>query len=121
LNIDKPLKIKADRLHLANAINNLIDNAIKYSNDDLQISIKCLENTDSIEIRVSDNGHGISKEYLPEIFTPFFRVPQGNLHDVKGFGLGLSYVKKVIEAHKGKVSVSSKLNEGSTFTLAVPK
>jgi two-component system phosphate regulon sensor histidine kinase PhoR len=112
--------VLADEVHLANILNNLIDNAIKYSPADLHIAVSTKNVEDGIEVAISDKGIGMNKEQLHRIFDTFYRVPTGNVHDVKGFGLGLSYVKKMVEAHAGTVKVESKTGEGSTFTVWLP-
>ncbi|MGY8916650.1 MAG: sensor histidine kinase, partial [Flavobacteriales bacterium] len=109
--------IKADKLHITNVIFNLLDNAIKYSPDGAQIEIHSIGTEDGVELRVKDHGVGIPKEYIGKVFERLFRVPTGNVHDVKGFGLGLSYVKTVIERHRGQISVESEPNKGSTFIV----
>jgi two-component system, OmpR family, phosphate regulon sensor histidine kinase PhoR len=114
------IHVQADKMHLANALNNLVDNAIKYSSEPARIFISCVQVENNISISIRDRGIGIPKAWLGELFKPFFRVPQGNLHNVKGFGLGLSYVKKVIEKHGGSITVESIVNEGSTFTIVLP-
>jgi two-component system, OmpR family, phosphate regulon sensor histidine kinase PhoR len=113
--------IDGDETHLTNVVFNLIDNAMKYCQNDPAIKITTRSTTRSIQVSITDNGIGIGKEYLSKIFDKFFRVPTGNVHDVKGFGLGLSYVKKVIEQHQGTISVTSEPNAGTTFTLIIPK
>ncbi len=113
--------VDGDETHLTNVVFNLIDNAMKYCRKDPLIKIVTLSTSRSIQVKISDNGIGISKEHLNKIFDKFYRVPTGNVHDVKGFGLGLSYVKKVIEQHHGSISVSSEPQEGTTFTLIIPK
>ncbi len=112
--------LMADRVHITNAIYNLIDNAIKYTKEQPQISVVTSNDKDNLLISVTDNGIGISKENQQKIFDKLYRVPTGNLHDAKGFGLGLNYVKTVTERHRGEVKVNSKLNKGSTFTLTLP-
>jgi len=113
-------KLLADKVHLTNIVFNLIDNAIKYTIDVPEISVKT-ENTETgIKISVSDNGIGISKENQRKIFDKFYRVPTGNVHNVKGFGLGLSYVLAVAEKHGGTVEVQSELGKGSTFIIYIP-
>ena len=112
--------VSADEVHLANILNNLIDNAIKYSPEKLHISVKTKNVEEGIEIAITDKGIGMNREQLHRIFDTFYRVPTGNVHDVKGFGLGLSYVKKMVEAHAGTVKVESKAGEGSTFTVWLP-
>ena len=114
-------EIEADEVHLTNIIFNLLDNANKYSPNRPVISIETEDLEQGIAIRISDKGIGMSKESLKNIFEKFYRVPTGNLHDVKGFGLGLSYVKKMVEEHKGKIKVQSKLGEGSTFEIILPQ
>ncbi len=112
--------VSADEVHLSNILNNLIDNAIKYSPDKLFISIETKNVDHGIEIKVADHGIGMSRDQLQRIFDTFYRVPTGNVHDVKGFGLGLSYVKTMAEAHGGAVKVDSKPGVGSTFSIWLP-
>ncbi|ERM83814.1 hypothetical protein P872_02010 [Rhodonellum psychrophilum GCM71 = DSM 17998] len=113
--------LQADPFHLSHIINNLLDNAVKYSKESLQISIKAWDQADKTMISVKDNGIGMSKESVKKIFDKFYRVPTGNIHDVKGFGLGLAYVSTMVEAHHGEISVQSEPGKGSTFTLKLPK
>ncbi len=113
--------IMADDVHFTNVVSNLIDNAIKYSKENLVIKIATYTNEKSFCIKVSDNGIGMTKETVRKIFEKFYRAHTGNIHNVKGFGLGMSYVKTIIDAHKGKISVESTLGEGSTFTIEMPK
>jgi two-component system phosphate regulon sensor histidine kinase PhoR len=114
--------IDADEVHFSNLINNLIDNAIKYCKDDQPPMIRiCTESTaKSIVIVIEDNGIGMNKETAKRVFEKFYRAHTGNLHNVKGFGLGLSYVKTMVEAHGGEIKVDSVLGRGSTFTLEFP-
>jgi two-component system phosphate regulon sensor histidine kinase PhoR len=112
--------IRADEVHIGNVIHNLVDNAIKYCKTEPIIKIATENIGNSIVIRVSDNGIGMKKEDLNMIFDKFYRVSTGNVHDVKGFGLGLYYVKSIIECHGGKVSVKSQYGQGSTFTVQLP-
>jgi signal transduction histidine kinase len=112
--------LEADRTHFRNAISNLIDNAIKYSNEQVDIVIHCFSDVKYLHISVSDNGIGIPSAQLSQIFDKFHRVSTGNLHNVKGTGLGLSYVKYVIEMHGGKVAVKSIQGTGSEFTISIP-
>ena len=113
--------IYADKHHIQNVLNNIIDNAIKYTgNNLLNIEINTFNRLDGIIISFKDNGIGMSKDTIKKIFEKFYRVPTGNVHDVKGFGLGLSYVKAMVEAHHGHVSVQSEINKGSTFEIFLP-
>jgi two-component system phosphate regulon sensor histidine kinase PhoR len=112
--------VVGDRLHLANVFYNLIDNAIKYSTVPPVVRISTRNTNGSITIDVEDNGIGIRADHQKKVFHKFYRVPTGNLHDVKGFGIGLNYVKLIVTAHKGKISLTSEPGKGSTFTLNVP-
>lgn len=113
-------KIQADNNHISNVIHNLLDNAEKYSKDIPEIRIKTFNSSEGINIKISDKGIGMSKDALKNIFEKFYRVHTGNLHDVKGFGLGLSYVKEIINAHNGKIKVESEVDVGSSFTIFLP-
>ncbi len=117
---DEELFIKADEVHISNAISNLLDNAIKYSAERPEVEIELKRRRNYATIRVSDKGIGISKEEQKRIFERFYRVTSGNLHNVKGFGLGLSYVKFITEAHGGNVKLISETAKGSTFLLYLP-
>jgi two-component system phosphate regulon sensor histidine kinase PhoR len=119
LNARKDL-IEADPVHFRNLISNLVDNAVKYSKDNLVIKITTHSTNKNLVIRVEDNGIGMSKETVRRIFEKFYRAHTGNLHNVKGFGLGLSYVKTIVDAHHGKIKVESVLGKGSSFTLDLP-
>jgi len=119
LNANHP-KVMADETHLVNVIYNLVDNALKYTVDVPTISIKTFDSENGIEIVIKDNGIGIGEEIQKYIFDKFYRAESGNLHNVKGFGLGLSYVKKIIEAHSGSIGLNSKLNQGSEFRMYFP-
>lgn len=112
--------VDVDKAHLSNAISNLVDNAIKYSGDHPTVYIKSMLENGKLIIRVKDNGIGIPKVYQESIFDTFFRVPTGNLHNVKGFGLGLSYVKKIVALHGGTISVHSEPEKGSEFIIQIP-
>jgi two-component system phosphate regulon sensor histidine kinase PhoR len=112
--------VHADRFHLAGVFNNLIDNAIKYCKEIPRIQILTFNNTNGISIEVVDNGIGIRPENHKKIFQKFYRVPTGNVHDVKGFGLGLSYTKTIVEAHGGQISLESNSEKGSSFKIFIP-
>ena len=119
LNATHP-NVEGDLTHISNIIHNLLDNAEKYSNDRPEISIRTENDADGVIVIISDRGIGMSKESVKHIFDKFYRVHTGNRHDVKGFGLGLSYVKALMNAHKGRINVDSELGKGSTFTLFFP-
>lgn len=111
------ITVTADKMHFSNILNNLIDNAVKYSGDNLKIYIKAKREKNCCVITVVDNGIGISSDNQKYIFNKFYRVPQGNLHPVKGYGLGLFYVKSMMDKFKGEISVNSELGKGTTFKL----
>ena len=113
--------LEGDQFHLSHIFNNLLDNATKYSPSNPTIRVTVKEQGASVSILLQDQGIGMSREAVKKIFEKFYRVPTGNVHDVKGFGLGLSYVKTMVEAHKGAISVQSELGKGSTFTINLPK
>lgn len=120
--IDPPhLHIFADATHMSNVMSNLIDNAIKYSADKAEITIEAAETDSMSRIVVSDQGIGIDRDNQSRIFEKFYRVPTGNMQHVRGYGLGLYYVKQIMEKHGGSISVESELGKGSTFTLLLPK
>lgn len=112
--------IEADTLHLSNIFHNLLDNASKYSGKEPQITIQTLRTDRSVVIRISDNGPGIDPEYQHRVFQKFYRVPTGDLHDVKGFGLGLYYVKTICDAHQWKIELVSEPDKGATFVIEIP-
>jgi two-component system, OmpR family, phosphate regulon sensor histidine kinase PhoR len=109
-----------DEIHISNVLNNLIDNAIKYSPQTLVLSVSTRNENNGLSIAISDKGLGMNRDQVQRIFDTFYRVPTGNIHDVKGFGLGLSYVKKMLEAHAGTVTVDSRPGSGSTFRIWLP-
>ncbi len=112
--------VEGDKNHLVNVIYNLLDNATKYSKESPEITVSTAVEEDRIRISVTDNGIGIGGENLRKVFDKLYRVPTGNVHNVKGFGLGLSYVKIITERHGGQVLAQSKLGQGSTFTIELP-
>ncbi len=114
---DHEVAYMGDRLHLKNAVSNLVDNALKYTEENPVIDIYLKENNKQITIEVCDNGVGIDKAHQKMLFKKFYRVPTGNLHNVKGFGLGLNYVRIIARAHGGEVLCNSKPSKGSCFTL----
>jgi two-component sensor histidine kinase len=114
------LTVYADMTHLHNIVNNLVDNAIKYSSGKVKINIKSNIDGEYCLISIRDNGIGISQENQKRIFDRFYRVPQGNIHNVKGYGLGLFYVKTMLEQHNAKISVKSALNKGTEFIIQIP-
>ena len=99
---------------------NLLENAIKYSKENLKIEIVTTIFDKIFEIKISDNGIGMTPAVRRKIFEQFYREQSGNIHNVKGHGLGLSYVKRIIELHNGTINVESKINKGSTFTIKLP-
>lgn len=112
--------ITADKLHMTSVLYNLLDNALKYSIKQPEILIHIIDHKQYLEIRVADNGIGIEKEYKNKIFEKFFRVPSGNRHNIKGYGLGLSYVSHIVQRHMGFIEVESEVNKGSTFSVKLP-
>jgi signal transduction histidine kinase len=112
--------VKVDTTHMTNVISNLLDNAIKYTEDKPEIFIETISRNGFIEVSVKDNGIGISKSNQKKIFDKFYRVSTGNVHNVKGFGLGLNYVKKIIDFHKGELFVDSDIGKGTTITFSIP-
>jgi two-component system, OmpR family, phosphate regulon sensor histidine kinase PhoR len=113
--------VKIDRLHFTNVIYNLLDNAVKYNQRTPEITINSSNKDKNLIVSVSDNGIGISSEEQKKVFHKFYRVPTGNVHDVKGFGLGLNYVKLIVETHDGKISLDSESGKGSNFTITIPQ
>ena len=115
--------VEVDEMHFTNVIFNLLDNAVKYSREDTPLLLKVGTRDlsgERLEITIADNGIGISKEHQKRIFEKFYRVPTGNLHDVKGFGLGLAYVKKMISELGGEITLESQVNVGTKFIIILP-
>lgn len=107
--------------HLTSVVYNLLDNALKYSPANPAITISLSENKEEIELRIKDNGIGIAPEYKKKVFEKFFRVPTGDVHNIKGYGLGLSYVDSVVKSHNGTITVESEPGKGSEFIIRLPK
>lgn len=112
--------IMADDVHFTNLVNNLLDNALKYSKENPHITLTTSNTGNNFRIKIEDNGIGMNKETLNRIFEKFYRAHTGNVHNVKGFGLGLSYVKTMVVAHKGTIKAESTVGKGSCFTVTVP-
>lgn len=121
LDAEEPI-INGDEMHITNVIFNLMDNAVKYKRDDvdLKLKVRTWNENNKLLISIEDNGIGIKKENLKKIFEKFYRVHTGNLHQVKGFGLGLAYVKKIVTEHKGTIKAESELNVGTKFIITLP-
>ncbi len=113
-------RINADKLHITNVLYNLLDNASKYTRDKTEIVVSTRNEKEAIVVTVTDNGIGISPEHIKRIFDRFYRVPTGNVHDVKGFGLGLNYVRLIVKSHGGQVKVVSEPDKGSSFSFWLP-
>jgi signal transduction histidine kinase len=111
---------KVDEVHFTNVMFNLLDNAVKYSNEKPAIKVETQNQNGYINISVEDNGIGIKKKDQKKVFDQFYRVSTGNRHDVKGFGLGLNYVKKMVEEHNGLVRLKSEYKKGTTFEILIP-
>jgi two-component system phosphate regulon sensor histidine kinase PhoR len=118
---DGAVSLQGDRLHLVSVIFNLLDNALKYSGDKPRIVIDMQGSGNEVRLTITDNGIGIPSEYHSRVFEKFFRVPTGNLHNAKGYGLGLSYVAHVVNQHKGNITVSSAEGQGSRFLIVLPQ
>ncbi len=115
------VSVRGDRLHLLSVIFNLLDNALKYCRVEPIVAIAINETENAVVLTVKDNGIGVAPEYRDKIFEKFFRIPHGDTHDAKGYGLGLSYVAQVIHQHNGTITVASQPGEGTTFTITLPK
>ena len=121
LNLEaKEIVINGDKIHFANALSNLVDNALKYSSEVPELMIQTFNKNGYLIIAVSDNGIGIEQEYHNKVFEKFFRVPKGDIHDVKGFGLGLTYIKSIIELHGGSIELQSEIGKGTSFIIRLP-
>ena len=120
-NIDcaEHIKILADEFHIKNLLATVIDNAVKYSADPV-VGIRVFNKDNEVTIEIEDNGCGIAKEHLSHVFEKFYRVPTGDIHTVRGYGLGLYYAKQVAELHKGTISMKSRIGEGTTVTIILP-
>lgn len=116
----EPHILTADEMHIKNVVTNLVDNAIKYSNNGTVLNIQTENKQEGIVLSIEDNGIGMSKETIRHIFDKFYRIPTGNIHNVKGFGLGLYYVKNMVDAHGGHIEVKSEINKGSRFDVYLP-
>jgi signal transduction histidine kinase len=116
----EPFHIHADRLHITSVIYNLLDNALKYGGSKPEIKVELAATPQEFKLRVEDNGIGISPEYANKVFEKFFRVPSGDHHNIKGYGLGLSYAAHVVHQHGGTISVDSQPGKGSAFTIKLP-
>ncbi|MBQ2214704.1 MAG: HAMP domain-containing histidine kinase, partial [Prevotella sp.] len=114
--------IYVDEVHFQNVINNLLDNAVKYRKPDqpIDIYLTTWNDKDNLYLSVRDTGIGIKKDNLKKVFDKFYRVHTGNVHDVKGFGLGLAYVKNIVDLHNGEIKVDSEYGKGTTFTIKLP-
>ena len=113
-------KVLADVVHLTNILHNLLDNAVKYTGDQAEISIQTRKDQNKALITISDNGPGIHPKFRNKVFRKFYRVPSGNLHDVKGFGLGLFYVKNICRAHQWNIRIENKTTSGACFIIEIP-
>jgi signal transduction histidine kinase len=113
--------LRGGLIHLTNVVYNLLDNALKYSTENPTITINLKEDAHQITLSIQDKGVGIAPEFKKKIFEKFFRVPTGDVHTVKGYGLGLSYVYAVVKAHKGTIDVDSEPGKGSNFVINLPK
>jgi two-component system phosphate regulon sensor histidine kinase PhoR len=115
-----PYLTNADPLHFSNVIFNILDNAMKYCDEVPEINVSLRQDKRHLKLEFADNGIGIAREFRKKIFSRFFRIPTGDIHNVKGFGLGLDYVRKIIERHKWEIEVSDNSPKGSIFTITIP-
>jgi two-component system phosphate regulon sensor histidine kinase PhoR len=114
------MKIMGDKNQLVAVICNLIDNAIKYTNSNAIITIKTSNKNHQLIITLSDNGNGIPKEFHQKVFEKYFRIPTDDIHNVKGFGLGLAYIKKIVDLHQGEIKLDTNVEKGATFIIDFP-
>ena len=121
VNIEGNCSMQGDRLHLLSIVFNLLDNALKYGKENPEIKISMEEKEEVVQLKMEDNGIGIPGEYKEKVFEKFFRIPQGNTHNAKGYGLGLSYVAHVVQKHKGNIQLQSQTGKGATFVITLPK
>ena len=112
-------RIEGDRMHITNIFYNLLDNAVKYAGETPEILIKTQKTASKIQVTISDNGPGIGRVHQKRVFQKFYRIPTANVHDVKGFGLGLFYVKSICDAHHWKISLDPSPSSGTTFKLEI--
>jgi signal transduction histidine kinase len=117
---DSAIKVMIDEALLKNAIANLLDNALKYGGDNVAIQINCYSESGNLVIRVSDNGTGIPAQYHDKVFDRFFRIPTGDIHNIKGYGLGLSFAKSIVELHSGSLKLVSHAKKGTEFIISIP-
>jgi two-component system phosphate regulon sensor histidine kinase PhoR len=121
VNVEGDASLQGDRLHLLSVVFNLLDNALKYGNGNIAVKFDVKGNENDVLLSVADNGIGILPEYKDKVFEKFFRVPIGNTHNTKGYGLGLSYAAHVIQKHKGRIEIESQPGSGSKFIITLPK
>jgi signal transduction histidine kinase len=121
IEIDRELTLVADRFHLTGIVSALIDNAIKYSPEYAEVDIRATAGDDSVVLEIADRGLGIARSEQRRIFDKFYRISMGNRHDTKGYGLGLYYVKSIVESHGGDIDLNSTLGEGSRFSIKLPR
>jgi signal transduction histidine kinase len=120
LECDADIVVSADRFHLKNVLSTIVDNSIKYSDDEVAIRCRVSREGGWVTIAVADNGKGIASRHVEHIFDKFYRVPSGDRHDVRGYGLGLYYAHQVVERHGGVISASSSEGKGTTITIKLP-
>ena len=119
VNVDSDIVVLADSFHLTGAISAIVDNAVKYSDGDVEVGIDVEERGAYTYLSIEDNGRGVARRELRRIFDKYYRIPQGDRHDSRGYGLGLYYARSVARRHGGDIEVCSKLNKGSCFTIKI--